>query len=291
VKTFILMSFIFSLNALANPKIEQVDTSRNRVAAKSTTQTVEGTEWIATLNDGTQCTLKVEEKIGNLAILKPMSCGSLSQLRVGQTMTKNLLATTEVTKSNSQGRSTLSGKNWGTLSENLKGFSFIGFYSMADDVPFSANGTKFKAIGESSWGLGGEYEKYLGESIIDGLPIGIIGGATYEFAREFTNRTGPDGKVQFQEKPSFSLWTLYANSSIYLTNRFAGLLGVNYPIALEKNFNDEKLKSSLGFQLGATAGLTPNVSIDAMYRWVNLKTATISDMSLDGFVLRGRYVF
>ncbi len=288
----LLLGSLFATQAFAGPKIQQVDTTRNRVAVSSDKDTSIGSEWMATKKDGTQCVLVVDDKIANLAILKPLSCSGLSELRVGQTLTKNLLSTSTKTPSANNESRVVSSQDWSQIREKLRGLSLIGFYSMADDVPFKVNGTSATAIGETAWGFGGEYEYFLGDAILQGLPIAVVGGVTYELSREYTSVKQNGATQQYPgAKPAFSMWDFYANAQLNVTNSVSALAGFNYPVAREENFGDEKLKSSLGYQVGATARLSNQLGVDAMYRWINLKTASLSDMELNGFVLRGRYIF
>lgn len=284
----VLVTLLFSAVAQAAPKVKQVDTNRNRVAVTATSQTAIGSEWVITNKDGSQCTLVVDDKIGDVAVLKPSSC-SLSKVKVGQTLTKSVFSSSK-SSSSSDGNRVVTSAGWNNFREQIKGASFILFYSMADEVPGKEQGVGFTANGETAWGFGAEYEYFLGDAV-EGIPMGIVGGLTYELSREFSSVKSAQGTQQYQTKPAFALWDIYANGQVNLTNRVSALAGLNYPIALEKNFGGEKLKSKLGYQIGGSVKLTPQFGVDAMYRWVNLKTASISEMELNGFVLRGRYIF
>src|SRR5690606_24512162 len=120
---------LFSAVAQAAPKVKQVDTNRNRVAVTATKQTAIGSEWVVTNKDGSQCTFVVNDKIGDVAVLKPTSCSDLKKIRVGQTLTKSVFSSSS--DASSSGNRVVTGEGWNNFREQVKGLSVMAFYSMA----------------------------------------------------------------------------------------------------------------------------------------------------------------
>lgn len=282
-----LVATVFAFTAQAAPKIKQIDNNKKRVAVTATSKTAVGTAWVATDRNGSQCTMTVVDKVAGVAILNARSCSNLSALKVGQKIEKSLFSD----NSSTSGQTTGGVQNWSNVRQQLEGLSLIGFYSMADNADAKINSQSLEFSGETAFGFGAEYEYSFGDQLVQGLPMAIVGGVTYEMSREFTKVKSQGQSAQLSTKPSFSLWTPYVNGQVNVTERVSGFAGLNYSIPFVKNFGDDKGKSQLGYQIGASAKLTSSLAVDGIYRWVNLKTDSIDQIDLDGFVFRGRYLF
>ena len=231
--------------------------------------------------------MKVVDKMAGVAILNASGCANLSQLRVGQKIEKSLFSSS----SSSAGRVTSSANNWDNVREQLKGVSLIAFYSMADEFPAKAGAESGTYIAESAFGFGAQYDYSLGDSVVQGLPISIVGGLTYELSREISKLKINNQTQNLATKPSLAFWDFYGNVQLNVMERLAAFGGLNYAIPLEKNFGDDKAKSGIGYQIGATVKLTSQLGIDGIYRWINFKTSNIDEIDLDGFMVRGQYIF
>ena len=231
--------------------------------------------------------MDVVDKVAGVAILNARSCSNLSALRVGQKLEKSLFSDS----SSSAGRTSGGAQNWDNVREQLRGLSIIGFYSMADELPAKAGDVNGTFAAETAFGFGAEYEYGFGDQLVQGLPMSIVGGITYEISREISKLKVQGTTQPFSSKPKISLWTPYVNGQVNITEQFAGFAGLNYSIPSISNFGDEKGKSQLGYQIGASAKLTSSLAVDGIYRWINFKSDNIDQYDLDGFVLRGRYLF
>lgn len=290
MKTFgtFLLLILLAPTAWAAPKIKQVDVAAERLAVSSTSETTIGSQWMATTPNKMQCSFEVTDVIANVAILQATSCPDLSKLKVGQKLEKSLFTKTSKTQ-RSQTSASAAAKRW---MQKLKGFSVFAAYSLADEAKYSVSGIDATAEANKAFGLGAEYHYSL-IKYTDGLPIDIVPGLAYQFKRTVDKVKASNGNqfVYNGSKPDFSLVLPFINAQYNLTQSVGAFLGVNYSLPYENNFQGTKLKSKLGYQLGATASVMENISVDALYRWVNLGSSDIGEVSLDGFSLRGRYVF
>lgn len=273
-----LLVFMVGATALAKPKIKQINGKDKQIAVSAAQETTIGSQWMATEKSGNQCQFEVIQQSSKIALLETSDC-DMSALRVGQTLDKSLFVSDNKSKTTASPR-------W---MKKIAGLSLIAFYSLADDIPFTSGGQTNTANSSSAFGFGAEYEYSLTQ-ITEGLPVAIVPGLTYELAREIDSYSN-GGRVT-GKKPSFSLWTPYVNGMYNLADSFGLFAGLNYSIPLASNFGDIKLKSQLGYQMGLTARLTSTLALDGIYRWINFDgTSGVSDLSLDGFTLRGRYMF
>ncbi len=269
---------------MAGPKVKQINKSNDQIAVQANKETTIGSQWIVSQKSGAQCVFEVVQSNTQSAVLETDDC-DLSQIRVGQSIEKSLFASTT-----NQSRTTGKGPAW---LKDLDGFSLVAYYTFADDLPYKGQGGQnITANSETSFGFGAEYAYDLTRAT-DGLPLSLTGGLTYELSREIESYSA-NGVTQKAQgaKPNFSLWLAYVNGQYNLTKRIGAFFGVNYSFPVESDFGDVNLKSALGYQLGATARLTDNLAVDALYRWINIDaTNGVSDVSLDGLTVRGRYIF
>ena len=179
-----------------------------------------------------------------------------------------------------------------TIKENLKGFSVVGYMSMADKLPLKATDETLTAKSEKAFGIGVEYKKSIQEQA-KGTPLSVIGGLTYETPREIKaiTRKGLQNPVN-GSKPSFSLFTLYSNLSYAANKQVSFFGGLNFSVPSESNFDGVNLQSALGYQTGLSAKINKEFGADIVYRWVNLKANNgITNVDVNGLVLKGRYTF
>lgn len=284
-KILLLITFLFGTIAFAGPKIKQIDTAKERVAVTATKQTTVGSQWMISTKNGTPCSLEVTDKVGNIAILDASSCSNLNQIKVGQRIEKSLFSDT------STGRTRTKRGVGPAWLKKLKGVSLVGFYSMADELPYKAGSTAITAKSDKTFGFGAEYNSDMTE-FTDGLPMSLVSGFTYELSRDI-NSFHFNGQTRLPQgvKPNFRLLAPYVNALYWVTQSVGGFAGINYSIPFESDFGDTKLKSQLGYQVGVSGQLTNKFAVDGVYRWINMKGSDISDVSLDGLVLRGRYIF
>jgi hypothetical protein len=83
--------FSFTVFAQSSLKLKQVLPERDRAVAESTEQVAPGTELIALLSDGRQCSLKALSQSANLVTLDLSACPLRDQLRAGLTLESSLL--------------------------------------------------------------------------------------------------------------------------------------------------------------------------------------------------------
>ena len=267
-----------SASVLAKPSIKQINGNDQQIAVRATKNTTIGSQWIATTKSGSQCQFEVTQQSSSTAVMETGDC-EMSDLRVGQRLEKSLFTSDNSTKTKSK-------PMW---MKKIKGLSVIAFFSLADELPYTTQGQNITANSSNAFGFGGEYNYSLSK-VTEGLPLSIVPGLTYEMTREIDSYS--NGVKVTGAKPSFSLWTPYINGMYNIADSFGAFAGVNYSIPLAENFGDVKLKSQLGYQIGATARVTSSVALDGIYRWINFDgTSGVKDVSLDGFTLRGRYMF
>jgi|GEM_PF-4361224 len=280
--------------ASAAPEIKQIDSAREKVATTADSTTTLGSEWIATTRTGSQCPLTVVEKIGNLAILDASNCRNVSELRVGQRLSKSVFATSSAatSPSTSGGKSSLRAQKWNRVREQLNGLSVGVLYSMADEseVRGAQGGT---LVAEPVFGVAAEY-KYTDKTVIRNMGVGFIGGLSYESSREYTKNKVSGQPIQtLAVKPDLSLWTFYANGVIDLTSRFSTFGGLNVSAPMANRTEGFDVKPGLGYQAGASFAITDQIAVDGIYRWINIKTDSdiIDNIDLNGFMGRARYTF
>ncbi len=280
---FILTTVLTSSLAFAGPSIKQINKSSDQIAVQKTNETTIGSQWVVSEKSGSQCLFEVVQANSQSAVLETSDC-DLAQIRVGQKIEKSLF-------SSADNQNTTSGKApiW---MKKLDGFSLIGFYSFSDELKYKANSQDYTGAAETSFGFGAEY-KYSLVRPTGGLPLSLIGGLTYELSREQKSETVNNQTQNFQgTKPNFSLWLAYLNGQYDVNEWFGAFFGFNYSFPVESDYGNINLKSDLGYQLGASFSLSNNFAVDGLYRWVNIKANNgITDVSLDGLTIRGRYIF
>lgn len=182
----------------------------------------------------------------------------------------------------------------------LKGASLFAHYSLADSMDVELSNGNVTATGDytadAAFGIGGEYEVYRGAS-----NLGFVAGGLYEFARTVSKT---NLKVSNQQqairgtpnpKPTLAMWEFYGNADFPLTQMFSAYGGVNYNFPVLRKIAGAKLKGRIGWQVGGSVAINDNMAIDGMYRAINmggtLGEDSLDSLSLDGFLLRGRYMF
>ncbi len=283
MKTFLsFVCLFFSSVAFAAPTIKQVNGKTDQIAVTTTRETTVGSQWVANMKTGGQCVFEVVQQSNSVTLMEADDC-NMAQLRVGQKLEKSLF-----TAGQTQG-SAKGGPAW--LSK-LKGFSIIGFYSTADELPYKAGNVSGTVSAENSFGFGAEYNYSLTRAT-QGLPLAVVGGLTYEMAREWDSFSERGVTTNYVgNKPTLSIWTPYLNAQYNMGESFGVFAGMNYSIPRLSDSGTLKMKSDLGYQMGASLSFTESIAADAIYRWLNFgANSNISDVSLDGFTIRGRYIF
>ncbi len=195
-------------------------------------------------------------------------------------------------KTASKMNSTKSKVTMDMVKKRLKGFSIVGFWSMADRIPVKTDSGTFKAKSDQAFGFGAEYKASI-QSKANPLPLSVVAGLNFETGRELQTAEVNGQTLNLGDgKPGFSLITTYANLSYATKQKFSVFGGLNYVLPQATNFDEVSLSPSVGFQTGVTFELAKNFAADFSHRWINIRgSKQVSQIDLNGFVLQGKYNF
>ncbi|MCJ8276449.1 MAG: hypothetical protein HRT44_10915 [Bdellovibrionales bacterium] len=141
----VLITFASAV-ALAGPKIKQIDSTGEKIAVANTKETTIGSEWIVSLKSGEQCSFEVTSQNTKVAILETDDC-NFKGMRVGQRIEKSLFDS-----NTSAGKTQASSKNPAWM-KKLKGFSVVGFFSFAEELPYTSGNNDITAQSETAFGF------------------------------------------------------------------------------------------------------------------------------------------
>ena len=186
------------------------------------------------------------------------------------------------------------------LSADLRGLSLYVSYDLADSLDFTGSTANVSSSGtyeaDKAIGFGGQY---MLTQLDNGISLDV--GGTYEMSREMGAVKTPDfGRQNFTgAKPEVQFWTMYGQASALLTPRFGVFGGANYNIPQVKNVPNGTWKGKLGYFFGATLVASGNFAVDGEMRILNYSgsserngvTTNLDNIRLQGFNIRGRYMF
>lgn len=186
------------------------------------------------------------------------------------------------------------------ISNDFERWNFIIFYSTADEAEYDGTVSNLnfreKDKADPSFGVGLSYSKHSIEKL--GYEIGL----TYDFKRTFKSYdltiNSTDYSGSYDDKPTLSIFHLYATGNYTFNNGVYLFLGVGYPL-FKLDANNVKVSGTMGTLVGVGYLVNENIHIELASRALRANgiyndgtySGDIDDAEFEGamFVLKYNY--